>query len=84
MTDTPDANPQPAQPWYLKRSVLVFAILSVGPLALPLLWINPRVSTANKILWSALVLAVTIVFVTFSVTTVQKLIQQYRDLGLIS
>jgi len=40
------------QKWYLRTSVLVIAFLCVGPLALPLVWINPRFSRAAKIIIS--------------------------------
>ena len=36
-------------PWYFKTSVLVFALLCVGPLALPLMWFNPRYSKKAKV-----------------------------------
>ena len=45
--------------WYFKTSVVVIAILSVGPLALPLVWCHPRYSAAKKIAISAVVLALT-------------------------
>ena len=48
-------NKNPSDKWYLKTSFLVFAFLCVGPLALPLLWINPRFSKQNKIIISIVV-----------------------------
>jgi hypothetical protein len=36
--------------WHFRTSVLVIAFLCVGPLALPLVWINPRFSRAAKII----------------------------------
>jgi len=48
-------NKEPSDKWYLKTSFLVFAFLCVGPLALPLLWINPRFSKQNKIIISIVV-----------------------------
>lgn len=42
--------------WYFKTSVFIIAILSVGPLALPLLWFNPRFSWKGKIIISAVVI----------------------------
>ncbi|MFH1247588.1 MAG: zinc ribbon domain-containing protein [Candidatus Omnitrophota bacterium] len=35
--------------WYFKISSLVFAFLCLGPLALPLAWLNPRFSRKTKI-----------------------------------
>jgi predicted nucleic acid-binding Zn ribbon protein len=43
--------------WYFSTYWLVIAILCVGPLALPLLWLNPRYSRVTKIIVSFVVLA---------------------------
>ena len=37
-------------PWYFKKSSLVVAFLCVGPLMLPLVWINPYYSLRKKII----------------------------------
>jgi hypothetical protein len=36
-------------PWYFRKSFIIIAVLSVGPLALPLIWWRPRTSRAWKI-----------------------------------
>lgn len=36
-------------PWYFRTSVIVIALSSVGPLALPLLWWRPKTSLAWKV-----------------------------------
>ncbi|MCK9594348.1 MAG: zinc ribbon domain-containing protein [Candidatus Omnitrophica bacterium] len=41
--------------WYFKPAALVMAFLCVGPLALPLLWLNPRISRNKKIIISVIV-----------------------------
>jgi len=35
-------------PWYFRNSFIVFALLAVGPLALPLIWCRPRMSLSWK------------------------------------
>ncbi len=45
--------------WYLRTSVLVIAFLSVGPLALPLVWVNPRFNKTSKIIISVVVVILT-------------------------
>ncbi len=47
---------KPGQKWYFRISVLVIAFLCVGPIALPLVWINPRFSRASKIIISLMVI----------------------------
>ncbi|MDD5681248.1 MAG: hypothetical protein PHI59_08435 [Candidatus Omnitrophica bacterium] len=41
--------------WYFRTSVLVIAFLCVGPLALPLVWINPGFSRTKKIIISLII-----------------------------
>jgi hypothetical protein len=35
--------------WYFRKGFIVFALLSVGPLALPLIWLRPNTSRNWKI-----------------------------------
>ncbi len=66
----------PKTPWYFKTSVLVVAFLCVGPLALPLLWFNPRFTVKSKIVWSVVVVAVTY-YLVVALTDALKTISQY-------
>ena len=45
--------------WYHKISVLVIAFLCVGPLAIILVWINPRFSKKAKVILSISALIIT-------------------------
>ena len=36
-------------PWYFRKSVIIIAVCSVGPLALPLIWWRPKTTLAWKI-----------------------------------
>ncbi|MGO9377888.1 MAG: zinc ribbon domain-containing protein [Dissulfurispiraceae bacterium] len=36
-------------PWYFRKTFIIIALLSVGPLALPLIWWRPQTSRAWKI-----------------------------------
>ena len=54
-----DLTPKEKQKWYLKTSMLVLAFLAVGPLALLLVWINPRFSIKTKMIVSAIVAVLT-------------------------
>ncbi len=45
-------RPRAAQeklPWYFRKSFIVIAVLSIGPLALPLIWWHPQMTRAWKI-----------------------------------
>lgn len=44
--------------WYFKISSLIIAFLLVGPLALPLVWLNPNLSKKKKIAITLIVIFV--------------------------
>ena len=69
-------------PWYFSTSILVIAILSLGPLALPLVWLNPRYKTLTKILITAAVLVLTYVLCLVAIDTSRNLMAQIQALGL--
>ena len=49
---------RPKAKWYFNTSLVIIAFLTVGPLALPLLWLNPNISLNQKIVISVIVLIV--------------------------
>ena len=66
--------------WYFKTTVLVMALLCVGPLALPLLWFNPRFSLKMKIIISAGVIAVSYYLTVVTVNFLKTLTNYYKQL----
>jgi uncharacterized membrane protein YvbJ len=58
--------------WYSKTSVFITALLCVGPLALPLLWLNPRISRIKKIIISAVVLLVSYYLILVTVDSLKS------------
>jgi hypothetical protein len=81
--DNGTSQAAPKLKWYQTTSALVIGLLAVGPLALPLLWINPRFSALQKVFWTVVVLVLTWAMVVFTADIGQKVIDQYRQLGLI-
>lgn len=69
-------------PWYFSTSILVIAILSLGPLALPLVWLNPRYKSLTKVLITAAVLVLTYVLYLVAIDTYRNLMAQIQALGL--
>lgn len=65
------------QKWYFKTSVLVIALLAVGPLALPLLWFNPRYRLRTKVIVTVVTLALTYVLALTMKNSLQILTQYY-------
>ena len=71
---------EPAEKWYLKPSIFIVAFFCVGPLALPLLWINPKYSRMQKILISAVLIIITYYLTVYLVDTIGSLQKQYQQL----
>jgi hypothetical protein len=69
--------PSPSK-WYLKTSTLIVALLSVGPLALPLLWFNPRFSRKTKIIASVIIIVVSYYLGVAFVSSLKSLIRYYQ------
>jgi len=65
--------------WYFRTSVLVIAFLCVGPLALPLLWLNPRYTRRAKMIVSFLI-AVLSYYMTLVFIDSLKAIEKYYQL----
>lgn len=56
-------NSGEANDFYYRRSYVVAMLLLVGPLALPLLWRSSHFSTTARWTWTAIVVAVVLLFV---------------------
>jgi len=67
--------------WYLKTSIFVLALLCVGPLALPLLWINPQYSIKMKVFISAAVIILTYYMVVVTFASIKNIMSYYSQLG---
>ena len=68
--------------WYYTTSTIVIALLCLGPLALPLVWLNPRYKTASKLIVTVIVVSVSILFCYLTVKTYFQLIEQIEALGI--
>ena len=82
MTEEPPPS-EVKTPWYFKKRTLVIALLSVGPLALPLLWFNPKFSATQKVIWTSVTLALTYFMTLYTIDSVNKIMLQLKDAGLI-
>jgi uncharacterized membrane protein YvbJ len=68
--------------WYFTTSAVVIALLCLGPLALPLVWLNPRYKLVTKAIITVVVVILTILLLYLSFYTYQQLINQIRQLGM--
>jgi membrane protein implicated in regulation of membrane protease activity len=67
--------------WHSKLSTLIIALLCVGPLALPLLWFNPRFSKKVKIIVSAIVIILTYYLVVASIDSIKAVSKLYQEMS---
>ena len=65
--------------WYFKTGSIVAAFLCVGPFALPLLWLSPAITRRKKIIYSVLMIAIS-VYISVLLSNSIKTIAQYYDL----
>jgi len=75
------AGPRPPKKWYFATPSVVIALLCVGPLALPLVWLNPRYKPATKTLITVIVLVVTVLCAYLTAYTYQHLLDQVQALN---
>ena len=68
--------------WYHSTTFVVVALLSVGPLALPLVWINPRYSMIVKIVITVGVIVFSVLLFQATISMYNNLIKQVETLGL--
>jgi len=74
-------KPRPKK-WYLATGTIVLALLCLGPMALPLVWINPRFKILTKAIVTVIVIVVTILCLYLTVYAYQNLIDQLTTLGM--
>ena len=71
--------------WYFSNLVVIIAVLSVGPFALPLVWWNPRYGLAARVIITVVVLVFSYGAYIFTRVLMQELNEQMellRELGL--
>jgi len=75
------AKPRPKK-WYFATGTVVLALLCLGPMALPLVWMNPRYKISTKAIVTVIVLVVTVLSLYLVVHAYENLINQLTELGM--
>ena len=68
--------------WYYSTSAVVVALLCLGPLALPLVWLHPRYKIITKLMVTVIVIALAILFSYLVACVYRNLMEQITALGL--
>lgn len=82
LDDSCRPKPKSAAKWYYTTSTVVIALLGLGPLALPLVWVNPKYQLVTKIIITIIVIAATVWFCWLMGHMYQNVIKQINDLGI--
>ncbi|MBN2512645.1 MAG: hypothetical protein JXB18_06875 [Sedimentisphaerales bacterium] len=75
--------PDKSKKWYYSTSVVVLALLTFGPLALPLVWANPRCSLMLKLTITVVIIALSAALIYAMMGMYNMLMDQIRMLGLL-
>lgn len=68
--------------WYFSTHIVVIALLCLGPLALPVVWLNPRYKTITKIVVTLIVVAIGVCCYFVMKELYLRLAEQVKALGL--
>jgi len=47
-------------PWYCQPGWLITAVFCLGPLAIPLFWLNPNFNLRKKVVWTVVIIVVSL------------------------
>ncbi len=73
-------TPQAAVPWYLTKRTVILAIVVVGPLAIPLLWLSPKFSFVWKAVLTILLVASSVLLYHYLMVMMDSLNQRLKEL----
>ncbi len=72
-------------PWFLTQKSVFLGLVIFGPLALPLVWVTPKLSIAKKIFWTILMGVLTALLWKYSMDMMGLLnrrMEELKALGL--
>ena len=74
----PAENPLP---WYYRTAFIVLMLASIGPFALPLVWMRPQLKPGWKLAITALTLVLTVLLTQATMQSLRVLKQFYSTMG---
>ena len=75
---TPRSCAEEKLPWYFRKSLIIIALLSVGPLALPLIWWRPQTSRAWKIGLTIVILVLSWILFQTTMDSIRTIKEYYK------
>ena len=82
LKEKPDQPSTPKTKWFYTTPVVIFALVCLGPLALPLVWFNPKYKLTSKIIITAIVAVLTLFFTYLLAFMYSLIMKQITDLGI--
>ena len=76
-----DERHSPKLKWYFSTYIVVIALLCIGPVALPLVWFNPRYGITAKIVVTVIVIAISACFYLIMKELYIRLTKQLEELN---
>jgi len=70
--------------WYFRTYAFVMAFLCVGPLALPLVWINPRYKRSKKVIITVVTLFICYLVFALMAKSVESIYSYYNQVLQLS
>ena len=68
--------------WYFRTSTLIAGFLTIGPLILPLVWVNPHYSWRKKIVLSAIMLLISLLLIQALAGAIKSITEYYQLTGV--
>ncbi len=68
--------------WYFSTPTVIIALLCLGPLALSLVWFNPRYKIITKVVVTSLVITLSILLGYLIIKTYFRFIESITELGI--
>jgi len=66
--------------WYFRKAFIVFALCSVGPLALPLIWWRPQTALAWKVGFTIIVVLLSWILYQATMESIESIKEYYQFL----
>ncbi|MFH1201388.1 MAG: zinc ribbon domain-containing protein [Candidatus Omnitrophota bacterium] len=70
---------KPKEKWYFRTSTIIVGFLCVGPLVLPMVWFNPRLSKRNKIIVSIIIIILSYYLGKIFLNSLQSINKYYQQ-----
>ncbi len=75
-------KPQPISKWYFSKPFVVITLLLIGPLALSLVWLNPRYKNVTKVIISILVIVFFFLVGYMAIQIYSRFLDSITDTGI--